>query len=167
MCLSSMFILVLGLEAAILGTAAGAEAEKLRRGQLREVKTSTDGELESNFCNDLSKEKFLCHVVFAEFCTYCRKDSGNECVTKHEVAKYEKGAYRCTRAYDRSSEYIQIFVLLCSVCMPRCFKSVLLWCSCNFAATQQLTRPRFALIRSRDKLSARQRMCHCGTCCQF
>lgn len=73
----------------VWGTFAGVEAETVPIGTPELVASL---EVLNNFCNDFSKEKFLCHVVFSEFCTYCRKDSGNKCVTKHQVTEYEKGA---------------------------------------------------------------------------
>jgi hypothetical protein len=45
-----------------------------------------------NICNDISGEKFLCEKIFGEFCTYCRRDDGNKCVTKKGVKRAEASA---------------------------------------------------------------------------
>ena len=73
--------------------AADAELDELDLGP-----KALDLGLEVNVCNDLSQEKFLCREVFGEFCTYCRKDSGNLCVTKKGVKRAESGAPACLRS---------------------------------------------------------------------
>jgi hypothetical protein len=98
----SMFVLAL-----ILAYAGAVRAADEDRSSPRfEVVAARTG-LQVNVCNDISGEKFLCEKVFAEFCTYCRREDGNKCVTKKGVKRAEKGAS------TRASTMFIVFAAFC------------------------------------------------------
>jgi hypothetical protein len=82
--------MIISLLFALLAVVHAAQVE-LQASQEWQAIADTAG-LEVNFCSDLSDEKALCRVWFGEFCTYCRRNDGNICVTKQGVKRAEAGA---------------------------------------------------------------------------
>ena len=79
---------------AFVGAVRAADTEQTARQTWPDLQQiAAQSGLQVNVCNDISGEKFLCEDVFAEFCTYCRREDGNKCVTKKGVKRAEAGAH--------------------------------------------------------------------------
>ena len=78
---------------ALVGAVRAADTEQTARQTWPDLQQiAAQSGLQVNVCNDITGEKFLCEDVFAEFCTYCRREDGNKCVTKKGVKRAEAGA---------------------------------------------------------------------------